>query len=54
MNGLSQVEVDKRKAEQMLKKVIVLSKYNNKANKYTDSQMTKKIINIIREEIECY
>ena len=54
MNEFSEVNVDSKKADQMLKKVIILSKYNNKASKYTDSQMTKKIINIIREEIECY
>ena len=54
MTGINENDIDKRKAEQMVKKVIILSKYNNKANKYSDSEMTKKIINIIREEIECY
>ncbi|MBF7081853.1 hypothetical protein IT084_02545 [Desulfallas sp. Bu1-1] len=48
------VEIDLKKANRMLKRLIVKETTNIKTKRYNDSEMAKQIKKIIEEEVECY
>ena len=48
------VEIDEKKAERMLHKIIVCEKTNIKTKQYNDTEMAKKIKKMIEEEVQCY
>lgn len=48
------VEVDTRKAQIMLQRIIVKEKTNIKTKQYNDLEMVKKIKKMIEEEVQCY
>ena len=58
MNGnktvVNGVEIDTRKAQIMLQKVIVKEKTNIKTKQFNDHEMVKKIKKMIEEEVQCY
>ena len=58
MNGdktvVSGVEIDTRKAQLMLKKIIIKEKTNIKTKQFNDLEMVKKIKKMIEEEVQCY
>lgn len=58
MNGdktvVSGVEIDTRKAQLMLQKIIVKEKTNIKTKQFNDLEMVKKIKKMIEEEVQCY
>ena len=48
------VEIDTKKAQLMLSKIIVREKTNIKTKQLNDLEMIKKIKKMIEEEVECY
>ena len=58
MNGdkivVSGVEIDTRKAQLMLQKIIIKEKTNIKTEQFNDLEMVKKIKKMIEEEVQCY
>ena len=58
MNGnktvVNGVEIDTRKAQLMLQKIIVKEKTNIKTKQFNDLEMVKKIKKMIEEEVQCY
>lgn len=48
------VEVDTRRAQKILTKLIIREKTNIKTKQYNDSQMVNQIKKLIEEEVECY
>lgn len=58
MNGdkivVSGVEIDTRKAQLMLQKIIIKEKTNIKTKQFNDLEMVKKIKRMIEEEVQCY
>lgn len=58
MNGdktvVSGVEIDTRKAQLMLQKIIIKEKTNIKTKQFNDLEMVKKIKKMIEEEVQCY
>jgi hypothetical protein len=52
-NG-SVIEVDSKKANKILSKLIVLESDNIRTKKYNDSEMVRKIRKMIEEEVKCY
>ncbi len=48
------VEVDIKKVDRMLKKIIMRENINNKTREKTDAQMVQWIKKLIEEEVECY
>lgn len=48
------VEIDTKKAERMLSKIIVREKTNIKTKQYNDTEMARRIKKMIEEEVECY
>ena len=58
MNGdkivVSGVEIDTRKAQLMLQKIIIKEKTNIKTKQFNDLEMVKKINKMIEEEVQCY
>ena len=58
MNGdkivVSGVEIDTRKAQLMLQKIIIKEKTNIKTKQFNDLEMVKKIKKMIEGEVQCY
>lgn len=58
MNGdkivVSGVEIDTKKAQLMLQKIIIKEKTNIKTKQFNDLEMVKKIKKMIEEEVQCY
>lgn len=58
MNGdktvVNGVEIDTRKAQLMLQKIIIKEKTNIKTKQFNDLEMVKKIKKMIEEEVQCY
>ena len=48
------VEIDARKAQLMLQKIIIKEKTNIKTKQFNDLEMVKKIKKMIEEELQCY
>lgn len=48
------IEVDTKKAQRMLKKLILREKTNIRTKQYNDGQMVNQIKKMIEEEVECY
>lgn len=48
------IEVDIKKAQRMLKKLVVREKTNIKTKQYNDGQMINQIKKMIEEEVRCY
>lgn len=48
------VEIDARKAQLMLQKIIIKEKTNIKTKQFNDLEMVKKIKKMIEEEVQCY
>ena len=54
MDNKSDLEIDEKTAQRIMKRIIILEKTNLKTKKYNDVEMVKKIKSIIEEEVECY
>ena len=55
MQTINGVTIDERKAQQMLKKIIILEKQNiSEKNSTSDNKMVEKIKKMIEEEVKCY
>lgn len=54
MPEVNGVQIDEKKVERMLRKIIIMEKQNIKTKQFNDSEMVKKIKKIIEEEVECY
>lgn len=50
----TQVVIDDKRAERLMRKIILMEKQNIKTKQYNDSDMVKKIKKAIEEEVECY
>lgn len=48
------IEIDTKKAQIMLRKLIMREKINIKTKQYNDNQMVNQIKKMIEEELECY
>lgn len=48
------VEIDTKKAQRMLQRIIVREKTNIKTKQFNDTEMAKKIKKMIEEEVQCY
>ena len=48
------VEVDARRANIIMQRLIVLETENSKSKKYNDNEIIKKIMHYIEEEVNCY
>ena len=48
------VEIDTKKAQRMLQRIIVREKTNIKTKEFNDTNMAKKIKKMIEEEVQCY
>ena len=51
---LNGVEIDTKKAQRILQRIIVREKTNIKTKQYNDTEMAKKIKKMIEEEVQCY
>ena len=54
MSKSTEININKGKAEKLLKKIIVMESTNNKSKVYNYPEMVKKIKKAIEEEVECY
>ena len=58
MNGekivVNGIEIDARKAQLLLQRIIVKEKTNIKTKQFNDPEMVKKIKKMIEEEVQCY
>lgn len=55
MQSINGVNIDEKKAQQMLKKIIILEKQNiSEKAASSDSKMVEKIKRLIEEEVKCY
>ena len=50
----SEIQIDQKKVELLLRKLITAEKINLKTRKLNDMEMVKKIKKLIEEEVECY
>lgn len=48
------IEIDVKKANLILKKIIIEEKSNLKTKQYNESEMAKKIKKLIEGEVQCY
>ena len=48
------VEIDAKKADVLLRKIIIKEKINIKTKQYNDGEMVKMIKKLIEEAAECY
>lgn len=48
------IEVETKKADLMLKKIILKEKINLKTKQYNDGEMVRQIKRMIEEEVQCY
>jgi hypothetical protein len=48
------IDIEQKKIDRLLKKIIIEEKLNTKSNKQSDAEMVKTIKKLIEEEIECY
>ena len=48
------VDIDEKSVSLLSKKIILLEKNNLKTKEYSYSQIVKKIMKMIEEEVECY
>ena len=48
------IEIDTKKAQRVLKRIIVSEKSNIKTKQYNDTEMVRKIKKMIEEEVQCY
>ncbi|NMO94924.1 hypothetical protein [Paenibacillus lemnae] len=54
MNSTNEIEIDVKKAERLLRKLILMEKQNLRTKQFNDAEMVKKIKKAIEEEAECY
>lgn len=54
MGGAGQIDVDEKKVEKLLKRLIVMEKQNLRTKQFNNTEMVKKIKKMIEEEVECY
>jgi len=48
------IEIDTKKINKLLKRLIIKEKSNIKTKQYNDAEMVKIIKKMIEEEVECY
>lgn len=48
------IEIDTKKVNKLLKRLIIKEKSNIKTKQYNDAEMVKIIKKMIEEEVECY
>ena len=48
------VEVDTKKAERLMSKLVIMERNNIKSRQLNDGEMVKKIKKMIEEEVGCY
>jgi hypothetical protein len=49
----NQINIDRKKAERLLRKIIIMEKQNLRTKQYNDAEMVKRIKKAIEEEVEC-
>lgn len=54
VSGGEAIQIDEKKAQLMLQKIIIKEKTNFKTKQFNDAEMIKKIKKMIEEEVECY
>ena len=50
----NRIEIDKKKAQRLLRKIIMKEKRNLKTKEKNQAEMVKMIKAMIKEEVECY
>lgn len=50
----NQIEIDEKKAERLLRKIIIMEKQNLRTKQYNDAEMVRRIKKAIEEEVECF
>lgn len=48
------IDIDLKKVDRLLKRIILMEKMNLRAKQLNDAEMVKKIKKAIEEEVECY
>ena len=51
---VNRVEIDSKKAQRMLQRIIVREKTNIITKQFNDTEMARKIKKMIEEEVQCY
>lgn len=54
MVEINGIEVDEKKANRLLQKLIMMEKKNIMSKQDSDAKMVEKIKKIIQEEVECF
>jgi hypothetical protein len=54
MDDIKAIQVDEKKGQRLLKKLIIMEKQNLRTKKFNDADMVRKIKKAIEEEVECY
>ncbi|MBF8984103.1 hypothetical protein IZY60_11200 [Lutibacter sp. B2] len=54
MANVNGIEIDEKKAQRLLKKLILMEKNNIRSRQNSDPDMVKKIKKMIEEEVGCY
>lgn len=54
MKEINGIKIDEKKAQRLLKKLILMEKNNLMSKQFSDVEMVKKIKKMIEEEVECF
>jgi hypothetical protein len=54
MQDNNNLQIDEKKIERLLKKLIIMEKQNIRSKQFNDAEMVKKIKKSIEEEVECF
>lgn len=54
MDNEKMIYIDEKKAERLLKKIIIMEKQNLRTKQYNDAEMVRRIKKAIEEEVECF
>ncbi|MBS3973998.1 MAG: hypothetical protein KGZ89_03940 [Actinobacteria bacterium] len=54
MKEINGVQIDEKKAQRLLQKLIMMEKKNLMSKQFGDPEMVKKIKKMIEEEVECF
>lgn len=50
----NRIEIDEKKAERLLRKIVIMEKQNIRTKQFNDAEMVRKIKKTIEEEVECF
>jgi len=51
---IAEADVDRERAERLLRNILKLEESNNKTGAHTDQDMVRRIVKMIEEEADCY